>query len=385
MGQASARPFCLNDWLYVFPLGEFNYTEGLLDRERQGCAAAASQPLKPQGADMFVRSSRYWINYALWAMAVFAICVAILDGAAPARADEKITYLFPAPPILPAFGPIQIAKGKGYFSQAGLDVNYAVGRGGVDVAKEVGAGNVPLGGIVADAPIVVRQNGVPVKIVALFGGKGFMQLVVRADSGIQKPADLKGKTITVMSYQDTTFYALLGLLASAGLTQNDVDIQAAGPVGVWQLVASGKSVGMAGVPDWIPPVVAAGVAIRVLPTDEFFPHMAQAIAASDQIIKDRPELVRSFVKAALHGMKDIMDDPDKSAADFVKFVPEWAGKENQVREAFTYYDKLVYPGQKVLGAVDPERMAKLQDFYLAKGIIQKKTPVDELFTNQFVQ
>src|SRR5215472_1580579 len=89
-----------------------------------------------------------------------------------ARADEKITYLFPAPPILPAFGPIQLAKGKGYFSLAGLDVSYAVGRGGVDVAKEVGAGNVPLGGIVADGPIVVRQNGVPVKIVALFGGKG---------------------------------------------------------------------------------------------------------------------------------------------------------------------------------------------------------------------
>jgi NitT/TauT family transport system substrate-binding protein len=334
---------------------------------------------------MFVRPSRYCIKHAVWAAAASALCVGILTGATPARADEKITYLFPAPPILPAFGPIQIAKGKGYFSQAGLDVTYAVGRGGVDVAKEVGAGNVPLGGIVADAPIVVRQNGVPVKIVALFGGKGFMQLVVRADSGIQKPADLKGKTITVMSYQDTTFYALLGLLASAGLTQNDVDIQAAGPVGVWQLVASGKSVGMAGVPDWIPPIEAAGVAIRVLPTDEFFPHMAQAIAASDQIIKDRPELVRSFVKAALHGMKDIMDDPDKSAADFVKFVPEWAGKENQVKEAFTYYDKLVYPGQKVLGAVDPERMTKLQDFYLAKGIIQKKTPVDELFTNQFVQ
>ncbi|MFZ0152136.1 MAG: ABC transporter substrate-binding protein, partial [Xanthobacteraceae bacterium] len=75
-----------------------------------------------------------------------------------ARADEKITYLFPAPPILPAFGPIQIAKGKGYFSQAGLDVYYAVGRGGVDVAKEVGAGNVPLGGIVADGPIVVRHE-----------------------------------------------------------------------------------------------------------------------------------------------------------------------------------------------------------------------------------
>ena len=333
---------------------------------------------------MFVRASRMCLR-RLQAAAGLVLCLGLLNAAVPAQADEKITYLFPAPPILPAFGPIQLAKGKGYFSQAGLDVSYAVGRGGVDVAKQVGAGNVPLGGIVADAPIVVRQNGVPVKIVAVFGGKGFMQLVVRADSGIEKPADLKGKTITVMSYQDTTFYALLGLLASAGLTQDDVNIESAGPVGVWQMVATGKSAGMAGVPDWIPPVEAAGVAIRVIPTDEFFPHMAQAIAASDQIIKDKPEMVRAFVKAALHGMKDIMDDPATAATDFVKFVPEWTGKEDQVKEAFAYYDKLVYPGQKDLGAIDPERLAKLQDFYLAKGIIQKKTPVDELYTNQFIK
>jgi NitT/TauT family transport system substrate-binding protein len=313
-----------------------------------------------------------------------AITIALSGLASPARAEEKITYLFPAPPLLPAFGPIRLASGKGYFKDAGLDVSYATGRGGVDVAKEVGAGNAPLGGIVADAPIVVRQNGVPVKIVCLFGGKGFMQLVVRKDSGIEKPADLKGKTVTVMSYQDTTFYALLGLLASVGLSKDDVDIQSAGPVGVWQSVATGKSVGMAGVPDWIPPIEAAGVAVNVLPTDEFFPHMAQAVAASDQTIKEKPELVRSFVKAALHGMKDIMDDSDKAAADFVKFVPEWTGKEGQVKEAFAYYDKLIYPGQKVLGEVDPERVAKLQDFYLAKGIIQKKSPVDELYTNQFV-
>ena len=312
-----------------------------------------------------------------------ALGLGVLGGAS-ARADETITYLFPAPPLLPAFGPIRLAQGKGYFQKAGLTVNFATGRGGVDVAKQVGAGNVPLGGIVADAPIVVRQNGVPVKIVCLFGGKGFMQLVVRADSGIEKPADLKGKTITVMSFQDTTFYALLGLLASAGLTKDDVDIQSAGPVGVWQMVATGKSVGMAGVPDWIPPVEAAGVAIKVIPTDEFFPHMAQAIAASDQIIKDKPDMVRAFVKAALHGMKDIMDDPNAAATDFVKFVPEWTGKEDQVKEAFAYYDKLIYPGQKELGAVDPERMAKLQDFYLKAGIIEKKSPVDELFTNQFV-
>jgi NitT/TauT family transport system substrate-binding protein len=317
------------------------------------------------------------------ALALFLVLASPVST--PAFAAESITYLFPAPPILPAFGPIQLAKGKGYFSDVGLDVSFAVGRGGVDVAKQVGAGNAPIGGIVADAPIMVRGNGVPIKMVAVFGGKGFMQLVVREDSGIEKPADLKGKTITVMSFQDTTFYALLGLLASAGLTQDDVNIQAVGPTGVWEFVATGKSAGMAGVPDWIPPVQAAGVKVKVIPTDEYFPHMAQAIAVSDQVIKERPEMVQKFVTAALHGMKDIIDDPNKAAEDFVTFVPEWKGKEGAVKAAFNYYAKLVYVGQAKLGEINVERLTTLQDFYLAKGIIQKKTPVEDLYTNQFIK
>jgi NitT/TauT family transport system substrate-binding protein len=311
--------------------------------------------------------------------------VGLLTTAAwPQAALEKVTYLFPAPPILPAFGPIRLALGKGYYKEAGLDVAFAVGRGGVDVAKQVGAGNAPLGGIVADGPIMVRGNGVPVKIVCVFGGKGFMQLVVREDSGITKPADLKGKTLTVMSYQDTTFYALLGLLASAGLTQQDVNIQSVGPTGVWQFVAEGKSVGMAGVPDWIPPVQAAGVKVLVIPTENFFPHMAQGIAASDDIIKQKPDMIRKFVHASLRGMKDMMNDPEKAAGEFVSFVPEWKGKEGAVKFAFNMYAKDVYPGQKVLGEADAARLAKLQDFYLSKGFIQKATPVNELFTNEFV-
>ena len=319
------------------------------------------------------------------AIVALAIVLGTLSAAPAAFAAEAVTYLFPAPPSLPAFGPIRLAKGKGYFAEAGIDVNFAVGRGGVDVAKQVGAGNAPLGGIVADGPIMVRQNGVPIKIVAVFGGRGFMQLVVREDSAINKPADLKGKTISVMSFQDTTYYALLGLLASVGLTQDDLNIQSAGPSGVWEFVATGKSAGMAGVPDWIPPVQAAGAKVKVIPTDEFFPHMAQAIGVSDQVLKERPELVGNFVKAALRGMKDIMDDPNKAADDFVSFVPEWKGKEGATKTTFNYYATLVYPGQPRLGEVNVERLRNLQDFYLAKGIIQRKSPVEDLYTNQFIK
>jgi NitT/TauT family transport system substrate-binding protein len=66
-------------------------------------------------------------------------------------------------------------------------------------------------------------------------------------------------------------------------------------------------------------------------------------------------------------------------------VPDWKGKEGGITAAFRYYATLVYPGQKTLGEVDVERLAKLQDFYLAKGIIRQKTPVEELYTNEFVK
>jgi hypothetical protein len=95
------------------------------------------------------------------------------------------------------------------------------------------------------------------------------------------------------------------------------------------------------VPDWIPPVRATGTKVKVIHTDEFFPHMAQGIAASDDIIKQKPEMIRAFVKAALRGMKDIMDSPDQAADDFVRFVPEWKGKEGAVKFALNMYSTLV--------------------------------------------
>ena len=131
--------------------------------------------------------------------------------------------------------------------------------------------------------------------------------------------------------------------------------------------------------------MAAGVKVRIIPAETYFPSMAQAIATSDDMIKKNPELIRKVVHASLRGMKDIMDNPDKAAAEFVSFVPEWKGKEGAVKFALDMYAKDVYPGQKTLGEVDPDRLAKLEDFYLAKGFIQKKTPVAELYTNEFVK
>jgi len=313
------------------------------------------------------------------------VLAALLALTGSAGAAEKVTYLLPAPAFLPAFGPWMLAKERGYFAKEGLDVDFEAAKGGADAAKQVGAGNAAIGGAIGDTPIIVRANGVPVKAVALLGGGGLMQLVLHEGSPIKGPADLKGKTVTVMAYQDTTYYALLGMLAKVGLTKNDVNIQAVGATNVWKLFVAGQSDAMAAVPDWIVDASDAGAKLTIIPADEYFPSMAQAIVASDQTIKEKPELIQKLVRATLHGLKDIIDDPDGAARDYVKAVPQRAGQEKPMARVFQLYDKYVYPGQKVLGEMDEKRLAALQDFYLKQGIIEKASPVHDLYTNQFVQ
>jgi NitT/TauT family transport system substrate-binding protein len=305
--------------------------------------------------------------------------------ASPALAAEKITYLLPAPPSLPAFAPWVLAKHLGYYTEAGYDVDFVVARGGVDVAKQIGVGNAPIGGAIGDTPIIVRGNGVPVKAVGLMGGGALTVVVGRKDRGIAKLEDLRGKKISVLAFQDTTYYALLGALASKNITKNDVNAQAVGPAAVASLVVAGTVDACACTPDW-EINVKDGVADTVsLPTKDYFQSMSQAILASDKMIAERPDMVRAIVKATLRGMKFVMDDPGKAALAYVEASPAFKGKEELMKRILANYTERTYKGQSVLGAMDPQRLANLQKFYKQEGFIETELPVDQLYSNDFIK
>ncbi|WP_263142124.1 ABC transporter substrate-binding protein [Pseudomonas sp. RIT-PI-AD] len=307
-----------------------------------------------------------------------------LSWAFAAQAATDVTYLLPAPPNSPAFAPWIIAKEKGYYSDKDLNITFIAAKGGVDVAKQIGAGNALVGGAIGDTPIVVRANGIPVRDVAVLGAGGVTVIATNADENIGSIKDLKGKTLTVMSYSDTTYYALLASLRKAGLEKTDVNVQAAGPAGVWQLFAAKKSAAMAGVPDWVTDSEEAGLKVKLIPQDQVFESMAQSIMASDDAIQNHPEVVRGVVQATLQGMRDIIADPHAAAATFVKAVPSYAGKEAQLEKTFKLYIDHVYAQQAVLGRIDPQRLEKVRQFYVSEGIVSKEPKLEDLYTNQFV-
>ncbi len=312
-------------------------------------------------------------------------CVAMLGSAPAAIGAEKVTYLLPAPITLPAFGPWVVAQQRGYYAAEDLEVSFQTANGGADVAKQVGVGNAVIGGATGDTSIIVRNNGVPVKSVALLGGGGLTLLVVPEDSAIKSPADLKGKVITVSGYQQTTYYQLLGMLAKVGLSKSDVDIQAPGPAGVWKLFLARQADAMAGVPDFLAEVERNGMRVRIYRSQDYFRSMAQAILASDATIAKQPELIRKLVRATLRGMKDIMDDPRSAASDHVKAVPQLSDQQNYVLRVFELYKQYVYGGATRLGLMDEGLLTQVQDFYAAQGIVARTSPVKELYTNQFIE
>ncbi len=302
-----------------------------------------------------------------------------------AEAQEAVTYLFPAPPFLPAFIPHQVALRRGYFTQAGLNVTFQTGQGGANVATQVGAGNATLGGGVGETSMIVRPNGVPVRAVALLGGKPLYSIAVRRDAGIADVAGLRGKRIGTIGFQDTGFYSLLGVLAANRLRRADVNIQAVGPAGMTQLVIARSLDGIIAVPEWIDAIEEAGVALDVFPIDRIFPAMPQAILTSDTVARTRPAVVRGFVGAVLRSLRECQEDPAAAARDFVAALPQHAGREAVMERILRRYVEGVYPtdGTTPPGRFDPERLRTVQRFYLDNEIVRTAVPVDDLYSNDF--
>lgn len=315
-------------------------------------------------------------------IAIAALALRIVPVAA--QPLQEVSFLLPAPVTTTGFIPFLVAQQRGYYAAEGLKINFISGKGGLDVAKQLGAGNAQIGSAIGDTAIIARAQGIPVKVVALLGGKPYHQIQIISDTGITDVKGLKGKTVNVMSFQDTSYITLLGVLAAEGLTKDDVDIEAAGPTGVWQNAVTGRAVAFVGPMAWAVDTNDAGKKVLTIQSGEFLPSMAQALLASDDMIAKHPELIAKVVRATLRGVQDIIKDPAGVVPDFIAASPSYKGRDKRILDQLRLDIKFTYSDAAHLGAVDPARLDTLQKFFLSQKMIPAASPVDQLYTNKFI-
>lgn len=139
-----------------------------------------------------------------------------------AQANEKLTLLLDWF-VNPDHAAIIVAQQKGYFSANGLDVEIVEPADPALPPKLVAAGQADLAVDYQPQLHMQVDAGLPLLRVGTLVSTPLNSLVVLADSGIEKLADLKGKKIgySVSGFED----ALLGeMLKNAGLSKQDVQL-----------------------------------------------------------------------------------------------------------------------------------------------------------------
>src|ERR1700691_3714187 len=113
------------------------------------------------------------------------ILAAVLVWAKPSNAAEMVTLRLSYTPFA-AHIPIYVAKAKGYYEEAGFDVNVLPGRGSTFAAMTVGSGKEEFGVADAASSIAARAKGVPIVAIENLQQDNGVALIATEKSGITK-------------------------------------------------------------------------------------------------------------------------------------------------------------------------------------------------------
>jgi putative hydroxymethylpyrimidine transport system substrate-binding protein len=146
--------------------------------------------------------------------------------------------------VNPDHAGIYTALDRGYFDDAGLEVEPRVPSDPSAPIREVAAGRVDLAVSYEPEVLLAREQGLPVKAVAALVSRPLTSLISLPEAGIAGVSDLRGKTIATAGIPYQSDY-LAAILERAGLTLDDVDQVAVG-LNLLPAVLSGRADAMLG-------------------------------------------------------------------------------------------------------------------------------------------
>jgi NitT/TauT family transport system substrate-binding protein len=113
------------------------------------------------------------------------------------------------------FAGYYVAKDKGFYKDAGLDVTIKAGGPDINPSQVIAGGGAD---VIVDwmpSALATREKGVPIVNIAQVFQRSGMQLTCRNDSGVKTPADFKGKTLGVWFFGNE--YPFLSWMDKLGL------------------------------------------------------------------------------------------------------------------------------------------------------------------------
>jgi NitT/TauT family transport system substrate-binding protein len=309
------------------------------------------------------------------------------------------------PPPAPAVEPIKlslnfipyglhagfyVAREKGLYREAGLEVEILKGDGSADAVRRLGTGAVEFAFADMAAQIVGRARGLNVRAVGVVLDRDPSVLLSLKSSGIRTPKDLEGKSVgalTASALRDTW---------PAVAARNGVDpakvswVDMPGSAYVASLLSKkvhAIATYLTTLPSYEIQTRRLGEEMAVLAfADWGVDNYGAGLLATDQMIKDKPDLVRRFVVASLRGYAAAFENPAEAVQLFVQTHPE-ANPERVRAEIRITADLMLTPAaaREGIGHYDRAKVEVTRGHTLRpKGIDPATVPLDEIYTNEFL-
>jgi diguanylate cyclase (GGDEF)-like protein/PAS domain S-box-containing protein len=302
----------------------------------------------------------------LLAIALLPAVVPTASADSPERALDTVVIQIPNAYRFEHAGYIAALE-QGYYRAEGLDVRFRVERPLQSTVQAVVAGEAQYGSAGADL-VQERLSGAPVVVLAAIAQHSDQALVVRGDSGIDDPGDLRGRRVVIDgTHQDA---AIIAMLRTAGVRLGDLRR----PAGVWTTadVAERRIDALAASTTTAPEELRAAGANPVVlrPSAYGFDFYGDALFTTEAEIRDHPERVEAVRRATLLGWTYALRHPDE-VVDVLRleYGAALAGlrREDLLHEANAMRE-LVLPDVIEVGSIDEARYQQMADALVDLGM-----------------
>ena len=261
-----------------------------------------------------------------WGILLSIVLTACSGGGSPATPTTvprmHMTFMAGYKPQanLPFVG-AYVAQEKGFFDAEGLDVTIEHSSGRGEHLQLLTAGKVQV--TTQDAAVLLKRRadpGLPLVAIALIGQRGQQAFAALASSGMRTPKDWEGHTVGYKGTPPPDLYALLNAVgADATKIQLvnvgfDPRVLTEGKVDVYPLFKSNEPYLIR---KWGYDLVLWDAADYGVPT------LGLTYVTSEQILRENPELLTRFLRAALKGIAYAAAHEDEA----VQIVLKYAGPQ----------------------------------------------------------
>jgi NitT/TauT family transport system substrate-binding protein len=280
------------------------------------------------------------------------------------------------------YAPFYVAVDKGYFAEEGIEIefDYSFETDGVAL---VGAGELPFAVASGEQVLLARSQELPVVYAFAWYQQFPISIISAPELNISEPADLKGQKIGLPGLFGANYIGLEAVLFSAGLTADDVTMDAIGFNQV-EAYASGQADIVVGYAANEPIVLAAqDFKLNELRVADYEQLTANGIVTSEMTIANEPDLVKGMARALARGIADTIAKPDEAYEISLKFVENLKDQDKTVQMQVLTTSIEFWQAERI-GFSDPQAWENMNNLLVKMELIPAPVDLSKAFTNEFV-